>query len=208
MTSNWHNSLRRGLWLGGAVVLLVAAWNLALPADRTHMEFDYYIYETVTDLGNVADVVVAGEVSDVAARFDDRGGDPETDQYGNPIPGIPMVVYEFDVDTIVKGDIEAKTLLVGVVDLDRVTTPGLTPLKEGQSLVLFLDHVTVDEAPDIGSVSKELWVPISDDNGIFDVSDGHASPRLDDVVVRLTDGSPDQDDFALSELAAVLQAVP
>lgn len=55
---------------------------------------------------------------EVDGTYVDRGGDPGVDEHGEPIPGIPMIVYRVEVTTALKGaDRSADTLPVAMVDL-------------------------------------------------------------------------------------------
>jgi hypothetical protein len=196
--------LRRWLWAGGLVALALVIWMSLSSVQKPHAVFDYEVYDTVADLAAVSDAVVSGRVVGVAGRFDDRGGDPEFDEDGEAIPGVPMIVYRFEIGTVIQGDLDAQTILVGSVDLKRVTTDGVTPLTTGAEVVLFLDQVTADQAPDIVSIADELWVPVSGDVGVFDVEGEYLRPRAPDAVTRLTPETGPQERFSLADLRAVL----
>lgn len=140
---------------------------------------DYPAYPTVEELRDVSDAVVVGQVGESIGSFEDRGGDPEFDEFGDPIPGIPMKVFAFKVlrastPEIAVGD----TIPVLWVDLDAVNSEDLTRLHLGDEVVLFLEHLTPALAPDLAKFGDEVWVPVSGDNGVMDLgSDGSASPR-------------------------------
>lgn len=178
------------------VLLLVAGLILSVlilkDALKPSFAADYPDYATVDALRAVSDAIVVGQVGESIGKFEDRGGDPEFDEFGDPIPGIPMEVFAFNVSRASTSEIAVgDTIPVLWVDLDAVNSDDLTRLHPGDELVLFLEHLTPASAPDLAKFGDEVWVPVSGDNGVMDVgSDGSASPRssvVEKAVIDLRD---------------------
>jgi hypothetical protein len=201
----WAIMTRKRFIAGGVVVVALAAmWLVVTSLTRDHYRFDSESFESIDEIGRSAEDVVVGTVVGVQGRFVDRGGDPEFDEYGDPIPGIPMIVYEVRVDSPLKGSSGTGTLLpVAMVDLGKVTAEGISDIDTNRPVVLFLRHRTTETAPDIRSVADELWVIVGGDNGILDVRDDTAIPRSP-ALARLSADSAEQDSFAISDLLAAL----
>lgn len=134
---------------------------------------DYPVYGSVAALGAAADAVVVGRVGGVAGRELDGGGDPETGDAG----GIPLVFRHLTVQRVLAGAVRVgDDLLLSRLDLTKVQAADYTPLTEGQTLLLFLRHRSRADGPGVTSVN-ETWVPLSADNGVFDVAGSQARAR-------------------------------
>lgn len=188
----------RGLFAGaGMAVLLTTSACAVGPAQGTHelgsappptLHFpgDSNVYETVSELGVRAELVAIGQVTGVVSRELDDGGGAE------PESGIPMVYYSFKVEEVLGGDTpKTPSIVLGWLDLERIQTTEVTPIQESARVVLFLDRVGRDDSPGIESVG-ELFVPLSGDNGVFDVVDEHATARSA-AVRSLRPGGPGTD---------------
>lgn len=178
LESRW---IRIGLIVGGVVALLVAAATLYGLIARPGATFDGPTFASVAELTSNSDLVVVGSVEQVLEKFE--SGSTSAD-------AIPMLVYDLQVDEVLKGPNELRTVPLGYLDLDRIRTSDVSPIEPGQQLLLFLEQVTVGETAVIGSVSFDLiYVPVGGtDVSVFDVRDGLATPRSD-VIQGLANSS-------------------
>lgn len=188
----------------GAVILVASVIAIAnrLPgASPTSGGGDYPTYETVAELGAASNAVVHVLVGDGSTTFVDYGG--EREEEGG---GVSMLVQDVLVLATVS-PLSESTLQVARLDPDAYE--GVSTLRPGQEVILFLEHVTSADAPGIAVVTDELWVVVSGEEGVFDVVDGIAIPRANpdrvlaeggstlgsgaDVAVLLSAASPDAD---------------
>ena len=104
----------------------------------------------------------------MAGRDLDYGtDDAEEKQYHTRIP---VVYYEVSVDETLKGSADASSIIVVRPDAAEVYNEDSTPLNSGHSVVLFLKKRTY--TPGITTYKNSvIYVPISMDNGVFDVAD-------------------------------------
>lgn len=159
--------MRRRLGVAALVLAASGAGTVACSSQPRQIEADYATYDTVSALAGESGLVIRGTVDSVVAREVDGGGDPEVaDAEGEPA-GIPMVFYRIDVDEVVAGDAPSQ-VVVAWPDSGEVVFEGATPVAPGQSLVLFLQHRDIGNAPGITSVPQH-YVPVSGDSGVFDV---------------------------------------
>ncbi|MER5971326.1 hypothetical protein ABT112_16570 [Streptomyces sp. NPDC002055] len=104
--------------------------------------------------------------------------------------GLPMVFLRYEVDDVITEGSGPEVsvgdqLVVGNIDTSAVEMDGASELVEGKSTVLYLERITDAESPGITGVSKDFYVPLSGDNGIFDVSGSRATARSE-VVASLS----------------------
>jgi len=114
-----------------------------------------------------------------------------------------MAFFDFTVQKVLQGDLTDKTITVEWIDTSKVTLEDSTSdLKQGQTVVLWLQHLTTQDAPGVTSVS-DFWVPVSGDNGVMDVAAGHATARSETLTGLKT---PGQERLSISQeaLAAAL----
>jgi hypothetical protein len=89
----------------------------------------------------------------------------------------------------VAGDDVAGEIPIVWSDTDLVEMSGVSPLDGSGQLLLFLKHqVSATDAPGIDSV-EESYVPLSGDNGVFDVAASGDAATARSEVVRSLDGS-------------------
>ena len=187
------------------IPILVIASALALSAcgsSTPTVSMDYPTYSTVAELDRVADVVVLGQIGARTSTEYDNGGNEEVGDEGQPL-GIPMAFFDFTVQKVLQGDLTDKTITVEWIDTSKVTLEDSTSdLKQGQTVVLWLQHLTTQDAPGGTSVS-DFWVPVSGDNGVMDVAAGHATARSETLTGLKT---PGQERLSISQeaLAAAL----
>jgi len=165
---------------------LVATILVVRSAVRQRVSFDYPVYESIESLDAASDLIVVGEMGEVVHRFTDRGGDPEVDESGDPIRGIPMKVVLVRVTRSSSPEVlPGETLPVLLVDTDKVNAEGLSNLKSGDNVVLYLSLRTVAQAPDLSGFG-DVWAPISGDNGVMDIVGDRVVPRLHDLDLELS----------------------
>lgn len=148
------------------------------PPTPITVQSSYESYATIDGLLGASDSAVIGVVGEVVDSFLDDGCDPQTDpSTGKPFFYARMDVFEVKVERWLSG--EPKTEVIRVVSLDptSVVDPEWTPLESGERLLLFLVRNNVP-CPEGGG---ELWLPLSADNGVFDVSGDVVFPRSDNV---------------------------
>ena len=203
MRANLRRRLPAAVLLALASIVAIFLWD---HFSKPVVSYEFESYETVQELAGDADIVVAGMVGDTVAAFENRGDDPEFDEYGERIPGIETVVVEFVVGRTLKGDGVDQVLWVLRDDLDEVRTDDLTALSEGSEVVLFLTGVTRQRMPSLPQGYDEAWFIVGGDAGIFDIDGGELTHRLEG---RLT--GPSADDYELQvgdleELEQLIQA--
>ena len=141
---------------------------------------EYFAYRTLTSLAQESDVVVRGRVAELLTQNVDQGG---TD-----VAGIPMLYYRVEVSEVLAGSIEASSVVVGWKDAERSGDDELSDLAASSSVVLYLESVTRDAAPGIPPEFDRILVPLSGDNGVFDVRDSEAVARSKIVTGVLAPG--------------------
>jgi len=188
------SSLRVALLAGTATAaaILVIGLSFARSADteRVLLYADSTAYSSIDALNDQADAVIVGEIVSLADRLEDRGGDPEIDPAsGEPIPGIPMAVYKLLVHEDLRHnptDLTGQILHVAVLD-PELTRSDEKPLEVGQEMLLFLLRRTEKEAPGFAGYA-EFFVPVSGNNGVFDVIGSDVEARS--PIVRSIEAAP------------------
>lgn len=155
------------------------------PPTPVTVHSSYESYPTVSDLSAAADGAVIGVVREVVETFLDDGCDPQTDpSTGKPFFYPRMDVFEVKVERWLSGEPKTEVIRVASLDPTSAVDPEWTPLESGERLLLFLvRNVPCHEGID------ELWVPLSADNGVFDVSGDVVVPRSDRVTGLVTSSS-------------------
>ena len=154
-------------------------------------------HRSIESLSVAADVVVTGSVKRIAGREPYYTGTTED-------IGIPMVFYEIEVSEKLQGE-PGDTIIVAQFDNSstnvRLSDAG-TPMEPGEQLLLFLVHrVGSDYGLKKFRDEKDLYVSVSDDNGVFEVSsDDIAIPR-EPYLFRDPD-SEDTPEFTMDEIRA------
>lgn len=188
--------------LGGALGLALALgwWFIVRePAlSPVHISGSQPGYKSIESLSRAADAVVIGTVKRVAGR------EPYYTGYGSGDIGIPSVFYEIEVNETLQGN-PGDTIIVAQIDnaaADVIVSDSGSALNVGDRLALFLLHRAGDEygLKEFGDIDN-LYVIVSDDNGMFDVSaDEVATPRA--PYMFRTPGSPDTPTFTLDQIRA------
>ncbi len=182
-----------------AVLTVVLAVSMAGCAEAPRqIEADYAVHQSVSSLTYSSDVVVVGRVGSVVAREVDGGGDSEN----RPGVGLPMVFHHVEVTRTMSGS-PGRSVIVAWPDSRRVSMEGATPVSAGEELVLFLERLSPAQAPGITSV-RDFYVPVSGDNGVFDVQSSDTVYPRSDEVLGLTSGgrtaATSDGSFHLSEI--------
>jgi hypothetical protein len=172
------------------------------PPTPITVESSYESYPTVDALLGASDGAVIGVVGEVVDTFLDDGCDPQTDPSTEKSFFYPrMDVFEVKVERWLSGD--SKTEVIRVVSLDptSVVDSEWTPLVSGERLLLFL----VRNVP-CGESIGEVWVPLSADNGVFDMTGDVVVPRSS-TVTGLVTASPDRkpsESYRLAEIEGLI----
>lgn len=134
------------------------------------------VYQSLEELATIADLVVVGTVTGVAARADDyQTTDPD-------LLAEPIVFYEIAVGETLKGQ-AGESVYVGRIDPERAIVFDITPLRPRQKVLLFLRgrerppglRFTGTGLP----VGQTPYIVLGMDNGVFDVSNtGSVTPRM------------------------------
>lgn len=142
---------------------------------------------------------MVGEVVDTSL---DDGCDPQTDpSTGKPFFYPRMDVFEVEVERWLSGDSKIEAIRVVSLDPTSVVDFEWTPLVSGERLLLFL----VRNVP-CGESIGEVWVPLSADNGVFDMTGDVVVPRSS-TVTGLVTASPDRkpsESFRLAEIEGLI----
>lgn len=164
--------------LTGALLGVILAAPLASCASSNgvSVEADYQTLQSIEALAASADLVVVGTLGESLGTELDGGGDPED---GGEASGLVMEFFGVTVDQTLVGA-SPDPLVVAWPEMDDVSVEGATPVEPGQQLVLFLRHRDSESAPGIESFDS-FYVPVSGDNGVFDVVDGTATARSAEV---------------------------
>jgi hypothetical protein len=171
-----------------ALVLSVALWP---ESDRGPIliEGSGPVFESIESLADEADLVVIGVVGGVTLRKIEESTD------------LPFVYYDFAVKEVLGGSLsnkESDTIVVSTLDTDKVQLDQLSPLEVGQEVLLFLKEIKAADAPEGLVPFEQVFVPISDDNGVFDLINDNEVQARSTAVLSETE----------SEVEAARQTLP
>ena len=125
------------------------------------------LYSTLEDLTEDSDAVILGTVREIAQTGISRGKEGDG-------TAIPYSLYEVEVVEAFKGEV-SETIYVSRTDPsfleDTVSFHGvpLTKLQRDETVVLYLHRMSADIEPTI-TLTDTIYVPLSFDNGVFDVT--------------------------------------
>ena len=156
-------------------------------------------YFSVEELAGASDAIVVGVFGDVISRETDYGTE-EGGSYGDDW-GIPMVFHRVEVKERLKGE-PSDTIIVARLDDTHIMTDAVKPIEKGERYILFLFDATEDTRrfERYADVEKDIYITLSDDIGIFELSeDGIATPR-ESVVSRKSSDGDEMSSFTLSEI--------
>lgn len=146
-----------------------------IPSDRE--------YESVDELASEADLAVRGRVGEVLGRDNDHGLSPADGGEAS----VPMILASVEIEQVLLGDDPgASEIVVASLDVTQLNVEGVSRLRDGQDVVLFLLKRDQEKAPRI-SLVDEFYVTLSGDNGVFDVDRDQLSSRSP-TVRGLSDG--------------------
>ena len=204
--NKWILPLASGVIASLAVTVIWIGWaNLRpdpdIPYGKLHVSMP--VYSSIGDLTAQADAVVVGTVHDVAAKGVSRGAE------GDGIP-IPFTLYEFEVTETLKGQAKG-SIYIFRSDPDMFPGESLTELREDQALTLFLGERRTQTYTDVTIPADRFYVPLSFDNGVFDISTGAVGRVGDETIVEprgtgigmFAEGS----EFRLSEIKQAIEPV-
>lgn len=172
--ATWLLIVSSAIALGvGSVVVVQGGGSSARPV----LTGAYQSYESVEALFNGADVVAIVTVGGIAGYEVD--GDEESVE-----TGVPMVFLDVSVDHYFKAPESlalTNDLTVGLIDERELEVPELTGFTFGSKLLVFVEYLPAHETPGIRSFA-DFVVPLSADNGVFDVKENRATARSPLVV--------------------------
>ena len=121
-------------------------------------------YKRVGAITVVSDTVVMGEVNEVVFTRP-----PPDDLSDDEIPG-PTTFYEVEVKDVLWGDhYRGEIIVVGRAPRGQFEEIPITAIEPGSHVVLFLQERTADDVK-LATNSDTFYVPVSFDNGVFDVT--------------------------------------
>ena len=155
-------------------------------------------YNSIESLARAADVVVIGTVKSVAGR------EPYYTGSGSGDVGIPSVFYEVEVNESLQGN-PGDTIIVAQIDnaaADVIVSDSGSALNVGERLALFLLHRAGEEygLEEFGDIDN-LYVIVSDDNGMFDVSSNEVAAPRAPYLFRTPEGN-ETPTFTLDQIRA------
>ena len=173
------------LLVGLITAVLLFAGVRSLRSDGAQEQFlipSYRGYESVDELAREADLAVRGRVGAVLGRENDHGLGP-----ADGGTGVPMIFVSVEIEQVLLGDaLGVNDIVVATLDMTQLNVEGVSQLRDGQDVVLFLAKRDQQNAPGISSID-EFYVTLSGDNGVFDVHGDQLSSRSS-VVRGLSDG--------------------
>ncbi|MDE0162941.1 MAG: hypothetical protein OXL98_14535 [Acidimicrobiaceae bacterium] len=168
----------------------------------------YRGYESVDELAGEADLVVLGRVGEVLGRDNDHG----LSASDGGEAGVPMIFVSVEIGQVLLGDDPGVSeIAVASLDVTILNVEGVSQLRDGQDVVLFLLNRDQETAPGIDLVD-DFYVTLSGDNGIFDVDGDKLSSRspvvrgLSDVGILET-GPGDRMQFRLGDVTQRLSKI-
>lgn len=150
---------------------------------QTITEVDYEPYGTVESLSKVSDVVAIGTIGALAGKGLDTGGN---DAKG---AGVPMLYYEFSVESVISGTNVPSRIVIAWLDGEALGITDQGTFSAGQKLILFLDRVSGSSAAAPQGAAGPRFVVLSGDNGVLDVNGASAVARSNHLT-RLDHSSP------------------
>jgi hypothetical protein len=175
------------------------------PAITQGASFTLPLYSSFENLSNDSDAVVIGTVKSVTAR-EIESFETEYESIEKSSMEILWAFYEIDVTETLRGK-TSKTLIVAMPDADRLLCNEVSALRAGQHLLLFLFEQTSEDQPNLKSYDH-WYVPVSFNNGVFDLLDGDmVKPRMPEAFLNTTaNGSAVYPTYNLSEVLNKIQA--
>ena len=152
-------------------------WQDSQPKMATDSEF-IPMYGSVEELSAASEVVVLGTVTRLAGKEVDYGTSGED-------KGIPLTFHEVDVHEALKGE-TGGTIVVVTEDTENSDVRNLTPLRVGETVILFLVDRTPEDNLTVTSFNH-FYLPIALDNSVFDaVGEGAFRPRTPELFAEET----------------------
>jgi hypothetical protein len=175
--------LLRARWFWPVLGLVAAAaagvivWQVTSSGDEPRYgSFSAPVYGSIEDLATAADVIVEGTVEGVAGRELDYGTANPAEQVEGT--GVPFVFYNVTVVQTLKGH-PGDRIIVGNVDGEKLVAEGITPLRSGEQVLLFLiEQTSAEDSPGL-ALFDAYYTTLSLDAGVFDVlPSGDLQPRF------------------------------
>jgi hypothetical protein len=168
------------------------------PVASGYMEVLVQGYGSIEEMTSDSDAVVVGTVKGIINHLVDYGKD------NNLTEGIPGVLYEVNVNDVLKGDVDTTIFVLGI-DTEKVHCDEASPLKDNDQVILFLKERISEEWSYIDWPSDKFYAASSMDVGVFDIlSDGSVKPRAPEAFA--TAGEVEEPVFTLESIRADVQA--
>lgn len=140
------------------------------------------IYSSIDSLREQSDLVIVGHVGTDGFTFLDSAGNPPVDERGDPLPLYKKVVVYVDIESVVTGQYDGKS--IPVVVPEAANWDDWTPvLATGEHVVLFLFDVEAE----VGSAEIReqdvavggLYGVVGGNQGVFDIGRNNAVSRYE-----------------------------
>ena len=179
----------------------------AAEAPKARMEISSPGYFSVRELSDASDVIVVGVFGEALIHEVDYGIEEDGSFEGDW--GIPMVFHRVEVKERLKGEPNSE-IIVALFDAARMATNEVKPIEEGKRYVLFLYDITEDARrfEKYADVDKDIYITLSDDIGIFELSEDDIATPRESVISRRTPDSDVVSSFSLQEIRVEVLAEP
>lgn len=183
--SGSEESLRRYLIPAGmiAAVVIAAIALVSLFTGEPEIQvlgFDGPHYESVDELAKASEITVTATIGEVVRSFDD------------PLPGEDAPLQEMEVLKLETDDLAEPSFIVRSNYGENVIVEGAATLKTGEDVVLFLSELDRSEKrgseafqAGIADIDGRIFVLIGEEQGVFDIVDGQATPRDAELLTEL-----------------------
>ena len=179
----------------------------AAEAPKARIEVSSPGYFSIEELSDASDAIVVGVFGDVISREVDYG--IEGDDSFEDDWGIPMVFHRVEVKERLKGE-PGSEIIVALFDAERTATNEGKAIEEGKRYVLFLSDITEDahRFEKYADADKDIYITLSDDIGIFELSEDDIATPRESVISRITPDGDVVSSFSLQEIRVEVLVEP
>ncbi len=130
---------------------------LAPPSAKQQVEMFVLPKATLKEMGQASDAILIGRFTGVIQR----GSESDFADSGPTGQGVPVAVWDFEVERVVKGGVGSHVSVLRL-DLDRIETDAQGPTPVGERVVLFLT----------GPHKGEVYSVVALDQGMVELGSG------------------------------------
>lgn len=180
----------------------------AAEAPKARIEVSSPGYFSIEELSDASDAIVVGVFGEVISREVDYGIE-EDDSFEDDW-GIPMVFHRVEVKERLKGE-PGSEIIVALFDAAQAATNEVKPpIEEGKRYVLFLSDITEDahRFDKYADADKDIYITLSDDIGIFELSEDDIATPRESVISRITPDGDVVSSFSLQEIRVEVLVEP